>query len=87
MIIKAENYSKSIYNHNLPNSAGGESMTTINCSFNCKHQQDGKCALENAVVNLKESGNGCIFFDEISRQSRSETLPDNENEFLRNQRL
>lgn len=39
-------------------------MTTINCSSNCKHQHDGKCALENAFSNAISVSTDCAFFEE-----------------------
>jgi hypothetical protein len=39
-------------------------MTTINCSSNCKHQQDGKCTLENAFSNALSTHTDCAFFEE-----------------------
>ena len=39
-------------------------MTTINCSSNCIHQQDGKCTLDNVTKNPKSVLSDCIFFEE-----------------------
>lgn len=37
-------------------------MTTINCSSNCIHQQDGKCTLENAFAGTLAVDTDCVFF-------------------------
>jgi hypothetical protein len=39
-------------------------MTTINCSSNCIHQQDGKCTLENASTGTLAVDADCVFFEE-----------------------
>ncbi len=39
-------------------------MTTINCSSNCIHQQDGKCTLENAFAGTLAVDTDCVFFNE-----------------------
>lgn len=39
-------------------------MTTINCSSKCKHQQDGKCILENAVSETLSTETDCTYFEE-----------------------
>lgn len=39
-------------------------MTTINCSSNCKHQQDGKCTLENSFAETLSVDTDCVFFEE-----------------------
>lgn len=47
-------------------------MTTINCSSNCKHQQDGKCMLENAISETLSAETDCVYFEE-KQSSRSKT--------------
>lgn len=39
-------------------------MTTINCSFDCAHQKDGKCTLDNINANPVSSIRDCLFFQE-----------------------
>ncbi|MFZ5989136.1 MAG: hydroxymyristoyl-ACP dehydratase [Bacillota bacterium] len=39
-------------------------MTTINCSSNCVHQQDGKCTLDNVTKNSTSVTSDCVFFEE-----------------------
>ncbi len=39
-------------------------MTTINCSSNCIHQQDGKCMLDNPSQNSLSAKTDCVFFEE-----------------------
>lgn len=38
-------------------------MTTINCSSKCKHQQDGKCMLQNAVSETLSTETDCTYFE------------------------
>ncbi len=45
-------------------------MTTINCSLNCVHQEDGKCHLENTSVNRLSASSECIFFKERPAKER-----------------
>ncbi len=39
-------------------------MTTINCSLKCKHQNDGRCLLENAVSKTLSAETDCTYFEE-----------------------
>jgi hypothetical protein len=39
-------------------------MTTINCSSNCIHQQEGKCTLDSVTNNPTSFSSDCIFFEE-----------------------
>lgn len=39
-------------------------MTTINCSLNCIHQEDGKCSLDKITVNTVSTGSDCVFYQE-----------------------
>lgn len=39
-------------------------MTTINCSYNCIHQKDGKCTLDNAIINSISITSDCVYFQE-----------------------
>lgn len=39
-------------------------MTTINCSSNCVHQQDGKCTLDSVTKNSASVSSDCVFFEE-----------------------
>ncbi|HHV28401.1 MAG TPA: hydroxymyristoyl-ACP dehydratase [Clostridium sp.] len=39
-------------------------MTTINCSSNCVHQQDGKCTLDSVTKNSASVSPDCVFFEE-----------------------
>ncbi|HBW26303.1 MAG TPA: hydroxymyristoyl-ACP dehydratase [Hungateiclostridium thermocellum] len=39
-------------------------MTTINCSSNCVHQQDGKCTLDSVTKNSDSASPDCVFFKE-----------------------
>lgn len=45
-------------------STGDDIMTTINCSSNCIHQEDGKCMLDHTHTNSISSSSDCIFFKE-----------------------
>jgi hypothetical protein len=39
-------------------------MTTINCSSNCIHQQEGECTLDIVAKNSASVSSDCAFFEE-----------------------
>jgi hypothetical protein len=57
-------------------------MTTISCSSNCKHQQDGICTLENAAINFLSADSDCAFFEEKAGKADNKQKFKSEKEML-----
>lgn len=48
-------------------------MTNINCASNCIHQVNGKCNLEQIMVNTLSLREQCAYFEEKERQGKNQS--------------
>lgn len=49
-------------------------MTNINCTSDCIHQVNGKCNLEQIMVNTVTLQNQCAYFEQKPRPPKNPTL-------------
>ncbi len=48
-------------------------MTNINCVSDCIHQVNGKCNLEQIMVNTLSQKEQCVYFEEKEGQPKKQT--------------